>query len=116
MDTSRQQLGASGEELAAQLLLKRGYCLLARNLRLRLGEIDLLFLDGQTLVLVEVKTKISRRFGRPAEMITAHKRLKLRQLALVAASTYNKVDYRIDVVAIDWSSSLPNIEHFINIA
>lgn len=112
MTVDRKKLGASGEELAAQFLMRQGYRILARNLKLRYGEVDVLALDGLTLVIVEVKTKASRQYGLPAEMVTPTKQRKLRLLAQIVASQYNMVNYRIDVVAIDWSTSLPRLEHY----
>src|SRR5688500_15201915 len=102
MANDRQQLGVTGEELAAQLLLKKGYRILARNLKLKYGEIDIVALDGQTLVVVEVKAKSSSLYGLSAEMVTPTKQLKLRRLAELLAERHNKIEYRIDVVTVDW--------------
>ncbi|MDH2910194.1 MAG: YraN family protein, partial [Candidatus Eremiobacteraeota bacterium] len=63
MSRRRQAIGRAGEERAEMLLGKAGYRLLARNLRLPGGEIDLLFLDGSTLVVVEVKRRESSDYG-----------------------------------------------------
>ncbi|HXR28771.1 MAG TPA: YraN family protein [Solirubrobacteraceae bacterium] len=52
----RHELGRLGEQLAAEHLLRRGFRVLARNVRTRSGEIDLIGFDGRTLVFVEVKT------------------------------------------------------------
>lgn len=107
-----KELGASGEELAAQFLCQRGYRILARNLKSRYGEIDILAVKDGMLVVVEVKTKQSTAFGHPAEMITLAKQRKLRTLALWAASQYNMVNYRIDVIAIRAWVQPVQIEHY----
>jgi putative endonuclease len=52
MNRQRQELGQSGEELATQFLLKKGYRILARNLKNRYGEIDILAQHNRTVVLV----------------------------------------------------------------
>ena len=52
---STRQLGLEGESLAALALQKRGLNIVARNLRSKSGEIDLIALDGQMLVFIEVK-------------------------------------------------------------
>ena len=54
-------LGRRGEEAAVRLLLAKGYTILARNWRVRSGELDIVARDGRTLVFVEVKTR--RRSG-----------------------------------------------------
>ncbi len=114
MTFARKQLGQAGEELAAQFLVRQGYQILARNLKTRYGEIDILALDHQTYVVVEVKTKTSLAFGQPVEMVNWHKQQKLRLLTQLVAAQYQATDYRIDIVAIDLSNySQPNIEHFI---
>lgn len=51
--------------------------LIARNLRCRLGEIDLVMLDAQTLVFVEVRHRNPARYGSAADSITRHKQLRL---------------------------------------
>lgn len=51
-----RRLGTRGERIAARALRRRGYRILARNVRTPCGEIDILALDGETLVVVEVKT------------------------------------------------------------
>ncbi|MBL8693900.1 MAG: YraN family protein [Planctomycetes bacterium] len=74
---SRPALGPIGEEIAARALADRGYRILERNLRSRVGEIDLLATEGETLVAVEVKARTVKdasrmpHFGRPAEAVTA---------------------------------------------
>lgn len=114
MTLHRKKLGASGEELAAQFLLARNYRILARNLKLKYGEVDILALDQESLVIVEVKTKRILSFGLPVEMVTPAKQRKLQQLALLLSQRYNMVNYRIDVIAVDWSVNPPVIDHFTN--
>jgi putative endonuclease len=52
---STRQIGQDGEALAAKALQERGFCIIARNLRSRKGEVDLIALDGEALVFIEVK-------------------------------------------------------------
>jgi putative endonuclease len=75
-------LGKSGEDLACEELVQRGYAILERRYRTRAGEIDIVAREGDRLVFVEVKTRRSVRYGDPAEAVTAVKR---RQIALMAA-------------------------------
>jgi putative endonuclease len=69
--------GAQAEDLALRFLLGQGLKLKERNYTCRLGEIDLILLDGATLVFVEVRMRSSRSFGGAAESITARKRVRL---------------------------------------
>jgi putative endonuclease len=69
--------GIEAEDLALTYLEGQGLRLKARNYTCRLGEIDLVLLDGVTLVFVEVRQRTHRTFGGAAESITARKRQKL---------------------------------------
>ena len=75
----RRALGASGEALAARHLERRGCRILERNVRCGRGEIDLVAIDGGTIVFVEVKGNRGRRFGAPEEMVTSAKQRQLRR-------------------------------------
>jgi putative endonuclease len=112
MSFERKKLGASGEDSALEFLIKKHFLLVARNLRLHCGEIDLLMQDGQTLVIVEVKTKSNLTFGLPQEEVDWHKQYKLRQLAAALAQKFPQRDIRIDVVAVDESTN--SIDHIVS--
>ena len=111
-------LGQRGEKLALRYLRRKGYVIIAYSQRMRLGEIDLIAVDGKTLVFVEVKTRQSHDKGHPVEAITPHKQEKLTKLALVYLKRHDLLETpaRFDVVAITWPAdgSKPTIEHFIN--
>jgi putative endonuclease len=77
---NRHELGRRGEDLAAGHLEALGYKLAARNHVNRLGELDLVALDGETVVVVEVKSR-GRAGRRPAEAVNARKQRKLIQVA-----------------------------------
>jgi putative endonuclease len=79
--SSRGALGEEGERLARKFLERRGYRIIASNYRTRMGEIDLIAEDGQTLVFVEVKARADDRFGGPACAITPAKQARLARLA-----------------------------------
>ncbi|MBO8162411.1 MAG: YraN family protein [Brevibacillus sp.] len=82
MSKSRLALGRYGEELAAGRLVELGYRILARNVRFRTAELDIVASEGDTLVFVEVRTRRGSSRGTPAESIGWHKRKKLREAAL----------------------------------
>jgi putative endonuclease len=69
--------GAQAEQLAAQYLLKQGLQLLHSNYRCRLGEIDLICQQGDTLVFVEVRLRSNPAYGGAAASIDARKQAKL---------------------------------------
>ncbi len=83
-------LGFSGENYAANLLLKLGYNIIERNFKAKFGEIDLIALKGNALVFVEVKTRTSTKFGLPEEAVTPY---KIRKIARVGElySNMNKI-------------------------
>jgi putative endonuclease len=87
-DPTRKALGQLGEQLAAEHLRRRGCVTLARNVRTRRGEIDLIALDGRVLVFVEVKTRRVSRQSRsvredqePLRGLGGRQRRRLRHLA-----------------------------------
>ncbi|HEX4733948.1 MAG TPA: YraN family protein [Thermoleophilaceae bacterium] len=78
----RRARGAIGEQAAAELLSSRGYEILARNFRTRYGELDLVAVDGRTLVFCEVRTRVGRNaIAYALESIGPAKRLQLRKMA-----------------------------------
>ncbi len=94
--------GREGESLAEAFLRARGYRVLERNLRVPGGEIDLVCLDGPTLVFVEVKRRDQKRFGTALSAVDARKRRRLRTLAADYAQILApKARFRFDVVALD---------------
>ena len=111
-------LGQRGEAAAARFLQKLGYKILARGRRLATGELDLVVLDGRTIVFVEVKTRTSADLGHPAEAVDAVKQRKLTRLAVTFLKRHKLLEYpaRFDVVAITWPATggRPVIEHFKN--
>jgi putative endonuclease len=98
----RRAYGAAGEERAAAWYRARGYEVLARNWRCREGELDLVARRRGVLVIVEVKTRRTDRFGTPTEAVTPAKQQRLRALALryVAETGVRSRSIRFDVVAI----------------
>lgn len=95
------RLGQLGEDLATDYLSARGYKIVARNYRSRLGEIDIIALHREAVVFVEVKARSSDRFGTPAEAITRSKLNKLKLLIGDFVKLYNlSGPVRFEVVVI----------------
>lgn len=114
---ARNVLGQAGEELAAELLSAKGYVLIAQNVIESVGEIDLLMKDGETVVVVEVKTQsISRHFN-PIEKIDHAKQRKLYLLAQIVAARYPEQNIRVDAVTVHYVSgqAKPILTHLENI-
>lgn len=102
MPLAKAELGRYGEDLAAAHLEATGCLILVRNWRCRLGEIDLVVLDQDCLVVCEVKTRQSLRAGDPLEAVTAVKVARLRRLAgaWLAEQEQFYPQVRVDVVGI----------------
>jgi putative endonuclease len=109
---ARRQLGDQGEDLAAAALQKQGYKILGRNYVTPLGEIDLVARQGKTLVIVEVKTRKSLRFGSPQEAVSAAKQNRLRRLAdyYLKEKRLTGSPVRFDVVAITLAGDEAQVE------
>jgi putative endonuclease len=115
---AEKPLGPRGEAAAARYLARQGYKIAARGDRNKLGELDLVALDGRTVVFVEVKTRESSEAVQPSEAVGAAKQRRLTRLALAFLKRHNLLDYpaRFDVVAVTWPSGSrrPTIEHIKN--
>lgn len=74
--------GAAVEAAARQYLIDAGLRDVAANANYRVGELDLVMLDGTTLVFVEVRYRRSSRFGGGADSVDVHKRRKLVRAAM----------------------------------
>ncbi|MBM3283088.1 YraN family protein [Candidatus Gottesmanbacteria bacterium] len=107
---SNQSLGFLGETAAASYLISQGYKILERNFKKRYGEIDIVALDGKTLVFVEVKTRKSNKYGTAEEAITPW---KLRVL-IKSAQYYKLIHPNLpDSVRVDFISVYLSIDNKI---
>lgn len=78
---AKDQLGLDGEAVASVHLERAGMRIVERRWRCAHGELDIVALDGDTLVFVEVKTRRGLAYGHPFEAITPDKVRRLRTLA-----------------------------------
>lgn len=99
---NRRQLGLQAEEIASGYLERQGYQILERNVRSRLGEMDLIAREGQTLCFVEVRSRGNSRHGFPEESLTHRKRWRLIRLAqgYLKRHRISERPVRFDLVAI----------------
>jgi putative endonuclease len=114
----RKLLGEAGEVAAVRYLTGRGYRIIERNWRCRLGEIDAIAMHGSQLVFVEVRTRSTLRFGTGAESIDSRKQQKLRQLALAYLKEKRlsaEQAFRFDVVSVQrMPSGQFELDHIAN--
>jgi putative endonuclease len=100
----RRAVGAAGEEAVARWYTDAGYVVLARNWRVREGEIDLVARRDRTIVFCEVKTRRGDAFGTPAEAVTPRKQARIRTLSL---RWLGDSGVRADIVRFDVASVTP---------
>ena len=112
MGNRKQQLGEKGEAIAVQQLKKGGYKILETNYLTKLGEIDIIAKDRDTIVFVEVKARRSVHFGSPKEAVSTQKQKKISLVALYYLKTTNQMTTkaRFDVVAVNLNRDRPRVE------
>lgn len=111
MENSRKK-GSVAEDLALKELTGKGYSLLERNWQSGHKELDLIMQDGKELVVVEVKSLSSDRYGDPIDRVTSRKEKNI----IEAADEYiqlNNIDMpvRFDVVEVVFGEGKPLIHH-----
>jgi len=111
-----RETGRIGEEAAGKFLEDKGLCVVLKNFRTKLGEIDLICKDKDVLVFVEVKTKKGGDFGTPEEMFTRGKYNKVRRMATLYLKG-EEINCRIDMVAVDLEENnlVREIRHYANV-
>jgi len=99
----KKQIGNFGQQVAADFLLGRGYKILAQNFFTPQGEIDLILEKDGQLVFVEVKTRLSDKFGLPEEAVDNKKREKMHQAGLkyLEEKQIKSDNFRFDIVAVE---------------
>jgi putative endonuclease len=112
-------LGEQGERHAARHLRRRlKYTIVATRRRLRYGEIDIVAVDGKTVVFIEVKTRRSETGPRPALAVDEHRRQRMTRAATAFLKSHGLLDYpaRFDIVEVIWPAEAkrPQILHHPN--
>ena len=118
MPTTRTNLGKHAESLAAEYAETLGLKVLTRNYRRRNGEIDIIAVDGETIVFIEVRSHSSDAFGSPAESITKSKIRKLVAAAeeYIAENNCAESPCRFDCIEVLFKNGLFEcIRHIPNI-
>ncbi|MDD5040774.1 MAG: YraN family protein [Patescibacteria group bacterium] len=119
MHVHRKRIGKWGEEYAVGYLQDRGYWVIARNWSARAGEADIIAFDTDEpcVVFVEVKVRVSKKFGTPEESIGERKK---RALERVIAAYLRQHRYqgavRVDVIAIERRADGDAVRHLKNVS
>jgi putative endonuclease len=79
---NKRQDGQEWEQRAAEYLQQKGYRIVENNFRVRQAEIDIVAMDGDTIVFVEVKHRTTGQYGNPLEAVTAAKQRQISRAAL----------------------------------
>jgi putative endonuclease len=112
----RRWFGRRSERAAAKYLRRQRFRILGRNLDDRMGEIDLLALDGQTLVVVEVRSSETKTFEEIAATVNNDKQKRLTNaiLRFVQRRKLWEVGVRFDVLALRWPAGArePEVRHY----
>ena len=113
-----KSLGELGELAAAKYLKKEKYKVVDRNVHLSDGELDIVAVDGRTIVFVEVKTRQTANKGEPGEAVDVTKQKKIIQAATeyLNRESLNDQKSRYDIISITWTdlSHPPKIEHWVD--
>ena len=113
----RRLFGQEGEAEAERYLRRKGYRIVAKNVRSSLGELDLVAEDGQTLVFIEVKARRSGEFGGAIHAVDRQKQRKLARLAsqFLAQRHWMERSCRFDVLLLQATETAElRVEHIQN--
>ncbi|HSP12214.1 MAG TPA: YraN family protein [Salegentibacter sp.] len=106
-------LGIEGEQIAVAHLRKEGYEILAENYRFDKAEVDIIARTGDTLVIVEVKTRSTPNFGLPQEFVKPKQKRQLLKVAdfYINDQNLSEVEARFDIIAIVINKQGVKVEH-----
>ncbi|GAA1525743.1 putative endonuclease [Microbacterium ginsengiterrae] len=117
---AKDDLGRDGEDRAAQHLTERGYRVIDRNWRCSQGEIDIVAEHGDTLCIVEVKTRRSIAYGHPFDAVDERKRERLWRLAYAWCRAHSEQaarrSLRLEVIGVIGADpARAAIEHMVDV-
>jgi putative endonuclease len=107
--------GNSGEKLAEEYLLRKGFSILEKNWRFKKAEIDIIAMIQNTLVVVEVKSRSSNYQGNPQDFVN-HKKISLLVSAANEFVIRKNLDVlvRFDIIAILKTNNKMTLDHIEN--
>jgi putative endonuclease len=102
LQREKKELGKKGEAVAVRFLKKEGYRIIEKNYICKMGEMDIIAREKDTLAFIEVKTRTTTEFGPPQLAVNSSKQRKLSKVALnyLKEKRLEEVKARFDVVAI----------------
>lgn len=102
MLNKRQLLGKQGEIEAGKFLVDKGYKIIEKNFRCRLGEIDIVARAKSIVVFIEVKTRSNSNYGSAASAVTLRKQQQIGRVAqyYLIKENITNCDARFDVVEV----------------
>lgn len=112
MPKTHIELGLKGEQTAVNFLKNNGYNIIGTNYRTKLGQIDIVAKQKRTICFVEVKTRKSKRFGKPCEAVNTYKQKKISQAAVMFLKEKRLLNRpaRFDVISICYFDVNPHVE------
>lgn len=107
--------GKSGEAIAKDYLVSKGYNILQTNYRNKIGEIDIIAMDGNILVFIEVKTRTSLKYGYAYEAVNINKQKKIinTSILFVKYNKYVDTQLRYDIIEVYLQNSI-KINHIVD--
>jgi len=111
---SHNETGKTGELLAKEHLMQKGYTILEQNWRYKRSEVDLIARIGNTFVFIEVKTRNTEFFGMPESFVTDKKQEQLAKAAEAYCTEYadDNMDVRYDIIAVILNAHEKKVQHF----
>lgn len=108
-------IGRSGEVMAKEYLISKGYIVLEMNYRNKIGEIDIIAMDNEILVFIEVKTRTSYSYGYAFEAVDFRKQRKIINTSMVYIKYKNLIDVqlRYDIIEV-YLTKIIKINHLDN--
>ncbi|HMA69367.1 MAG TPA: YraN family protein [Candidatus Mcinerneyibacterium sp.] len=100
---NNRKVGFEGEQKALELLQKKGYKLIEKNFKCKIGEVDLIVERKKTLIFVEVKFRKNNKMGSPLEAVNMKKQrkiIKTSQFFLLLNNKYENYNKRFDVIGV----------------
>lgn len=109
----KQEIGKSGEDIAANYLTNIGYNVIERNFECWQGEIDIIALDKNEIVFIEVKTRRNRKYGLAVEAVNNNKKKHLWKAVeyYIYSRNLQKEFIRIDVIEVYLNKDKVKINH-----
>lgn len=111
---NKRQIGKKYETLAVDYLMEKGYIILEQNYQNKLGEIDIIAKDGNTLVAIEVKYRGNEQYGNPLEAVHLSKQKKISRAFLMYYTSHGylqDIPCRFDVIAVDKQQKIVHIQN-----